>query len=403
MNSFNYKAINKKGKIVKGNVEAADMESARQALMSEELSVIRLTNASAFNKNIEIGSGKIKSKEIPILCTQLYQMLKAGVPIVDAIKLASGNSQNKIMKKILQDVAVSIGKGESLANSLAKYPKSFPPIMVSMTNAGEESGTLPQALLRVSDQLEKSEKTKKAIKGAMIYPVALLAVCAVVVVVMLLVVIPNYENMFADLDTEMPAITQAFINMSAVLKSKWFVIFPVIFALIYGIVRFTKTDKGRHIMGKLVLKLPIIKDLVIKNHSAQFSRTMSALLGSGLPLIKALQITSSIMSNVWFKEAVEKIKEDVTIGSSMASSIAHTNLFPQMLTNMVKIGEESGSTEEMLVKLAEYYESEVDGSVEALKSAMQPAIILVMTGIVGVMIAACMAPMLTMYQSMGNL
>lgn len=156
-------------------------------------------------------------------------------------------------------------------------------------------------------------------------------------------------------------------------------------------------------MGKLVLKLPIIKDLVIKNHSAQFSRTMSALLGSGLPLIKALQITSSIMSNVWFKEAVEKIKEDVTIGSSMASSIAHTNLFPQMLTNMVKIGEESGSTEEMLVKLAEYYESEVDGSVEALKSAMQPAIILVMTGIVGVMIAACMAPMLTMYQSMGNL
>lgn len=403
MNSFNYKAINKKGKIVKGNIEAADMESARQALMSEELSVIRLTNASAFNKNIEISSEKIKSKEIPILCTQLYQMLKAGVPIVDAIKLASGNSQNKIMKKILQDVAVSIGKGESLANSLAKYPKSFPPIMVSMTNAGEESGTLPQALLRVSDQLEKSEKTKKAIKGAMIYPVALLAVCAVVVVVMLLVVIPNYENMFADLDTEMPAITQAFINMSAVLKSKWFVIFPVIFALIYGIVRFTKTDKGRHVMGKLVLKLPVIKDLVIKNHSAQFSRTMSALLGSGLPLIKALQITSSIMSNVWFKEAVEKIKEDVTIGSSMASSIAHTNLFPQMLTNMVKIGEESGSTEEMLVKLAEYYESEVDGSVEALKSAMQPAIILVMTGIVGVMIAACMAPMLTMYQSMGNL
>lgn len=403
MNSFNYKAINKKGKIVKGNIEAADMESARQALMSEELSVIRLTNASAFNKNIEISSEKIKSKEIPILCTQLYQMLKAGVPIVDAIKLASGNSQNKIMKKILQDVAVSIGKGESLANSLAKYPKSFPPIMVSMINAGEESGTLPQALLRVSDQLEKSEKTKKAIKGAMIYPVALLAVCTVVVVVMLLVVIPNYENMFADLDTEMPAITQAFINMSAVLKSKWFVIFPVIFALIYGIVRFTKTDKGRHVMGKLVLKLPVIKDLVIKNHSAQFSRTMSALLSSGLPLIKALQITSSIMSNVWFKEAVERIKEDVTIGSSMASSITHTNLFPQMLTNMVKIGEESGSTEEMLVKLAEYYESEVDGSVEALKSAMQPAIILVMTGIVGVMIAACMAPMLTMYQSMGNL
>jgi type IV pilus assembly protein PilC len=330
-------------------------------------------------------------------------MNKAGVTILETLKMLSEQTENKRLKDALDEVRIGIEKGDTLAEALGEHPKIFPNIMVNMVAAGESSGTLHIAMERVSTQLEKSSKTQAMVKKAMIYPIAVLMVSIIVTIVMLVVVIPNYESMFVDLGTELPAITKFYVAISDAIINYWFLIIPAIVAVVVGIILFSRTLPGQHFFGMLALKIPILKNLTVKSASALMARTLGTLLGSGLSMVEATNIVSGIMGNIYFKEALKDAADQVSIGMPLSRPLEDCGFFPPMVCHMLRIGEESGNTEEMLDKLADYYDEEVEMAVQSLTAAMEPMIIMVLAVVVGGLVAACMAPMLTMYSALDTI
>ncbi len=404
MASYGYEAIDKFGKTLKGSIEAEDLDRARSEIKAMGLTIIDVAEQSALNKdlNFEI-SRKPSARDMSVFCRQFVSMNRAGVSILDALKMLAEATENKRLKEAIEGVRVSTEKGETLANALAEYPKIFPTLMINMVAAGESSGSLDVSMERMAIQFERSNKTAALVKKAMIYPIVVLIVAIAVVIVMLMVVIPNYAKMFVDLGTDLPKITQIVIHMSDGIKNYWFIIFPVIIGVVIALRAWAATDSGKHVFGKLALKIPMIANLVTKSASAMMARTLSTLLGAGVPLTEAVEITSGVMSNVYFKEAMEKANSDITMGRPLSAPLEESGLFPPMVYYMVRIGEETGNTEDMLDKLADYYEEEVEMAVASLMAAMEPMIIIVLAGVVGFLIAACMAPMLSMYAALDNL
>lgn len=404
MASYGYEAINKTGKEVKGSIEAESMEKARADLKSQGMTILNLTEQNALTKdiNIDIG-GKPKARDLSVFCRQFVSMVRAGVTILDALKMLADATENKKLKKAIQEVRISAEKGESLADSLAQHPKIFPSLMINMVAAGEASGSLDKSMERMAVQFERSNKTKSMVKKAMTYPIVVCIVAIAVVIVMLVVVIPNYAAMFADMGSDLPGITLAVMAASNFIKEKWILLIIIVAALAFGFVQFKASDPGKHVMGKLALKIPAVANLVTKSASAQMARTLSTLMGAGVPLVEAVEIVSRTMENVWFKEALENAKDEIVIGRPLSEPLQTCGLFPPMVYHMVRIGEETGNTEEMLDKLADYYEEEVEMAVQTLMAALEPMIIIVLAGIVGILIGACMAPMLKLYQDLGNL
>lgn len=404
MATYGYRAITKAGKEVKGSVEADNKDLAMAELRRQELTVIDVSEQSFLTRDIDIQiGGWPKPRDLSVMCRQFVSMTKAGVSILESLKMLCEQTENKRLQDALKEVRISVEKGETLADSMAEHPKVFPGIMVNMVAAGEASGSLEIALDRVATQLERSHKTQAMVKKAMIYPIAVCVVAVIVTIVMLVVVIPNYEDMFADLGTELPWITQFYVNLSHGIIDYWFIIIPVIIALAFAIKAFAQTDMGRHCFGKIALKAPLFGKLTTKSASSMMARTMSTLLGAGVPLIEAVEIVSGVMNNVYFKEAMEDAKEEITIGMPLSRPLQECGLFPPMVYQMIRIGEESGNTEEMLDKLADYYDEEVEMEVQSLMAAMEPMIIIVLAVVVGGLIAACMMPMMSMYTALDNL
>ena len=404
MATYGYKAITKAGKEVKGSLEADNKDLAMAELRRQELTVIDLGEQSFLTKDIDIQiGGWPKARDLSVMCRQFVSMTKAGVSILESLKMLCEQTENKRLQDALKEVRISVEKGETLADSMAEHPKVFPGIMVNMVAAGEASGSLEIALERVATQLERSHKTQAMVKKAMIYPIAVCLVAVIVTIVMLVVVIPNYEDMFSQLGTELPWITMMYVNLSHVIINYWYIIIPIIIALIIAIRYFAKTNLGKHVFGKMALKLPLIGKLTTKSASSMMARTMSTLLGAGVPLIEAVDIVSGVMSNIYFKEAMQDAKEEITIGMPLSRPLQESGLFPPMVYQMIRIGEESGNTEEMLDKLADYYDEEVEMSVQSLMAAMEPLIIIVLAVVVGGLIAACMMPMMSMYTALDNL
>lgn len=404
MATYGYRAITKAGKEVKGSVEADNKDLAMAELRRQELTVIDLGEQSFLTKdlNIQIG-GWPKVRDLSVMCRQFVSMTKAGVSILESLKMLYEQTENKRLQDALKEVRISVEKGETLADSLAEHPKIFPAIMVNMVAAGEASGSLETAMDRVATQLEKSHKTQAMLKKAMIYPIVVCIVAVIVTIVMLVKVIPTYEDMFADLGTDLPWITKLYVSLSHGIRDYWFIIVPVLIVIVMVIKYFAKTDPGKHLFGKIALKLPIFSKLTVKSASSLMARTMSTLMGAGVPLIEAVDIVSGVMSNVYFKEALEDAKEEITIGMPLSRPLQESGLFPPMVYQMIRIGEESGNTEEMLDKLADYYDEEVEMEVQSLMAALEPMIIILLAVVVGGLIAACMAPMVSMYEALDNL
>lgn len=404
MATYGYRAITKAGKEVKGSLEADNKDLAMAELRRQELTVIDLGEQSFLTKDIDIQiGGWPKVRDLSVMCRQFVSMTKAGVSILESLKMLCEQTENKRLQAALKEVRISVEKGETLADSLAEHPKIFPAIMVNMVAAGEASGSLEIAMDRVATQLEKSHKTQAMLKKAMIYPIVVCIVAVIVTIVMLVKVIPTYEDMFKDLGTELPWITKFYVTLSHGIKDYWFIIVPVVFVIAMGIKYFAKTDPGKHLFGKIALKLPIFSKMTVKSSSSLMARTMSTLMGAGVPLIEAVDIVSGVMTNVYFKEALEDAKEEITIGMPLSRPLQECGLFPPMVYQMIRIGEESGNTEEMLDKLADYYDEEVEMEVQSLMAALEPMIIIVLAIVVGGLIAACMAPMVSMYEALDNL
>ena len=404
MASFGYVVMDGAGKESKGSIEADSIELARQELKKQGNTILDIKEQSILNKdiNIKIG-GWPKPRDLSVWCRQFVSMSKAGVTIIESLKMLSEQTENERLREASTKVRVSVEKGETLANSLAEHPKVFPSLLVNMVAAGEASGSLDVALERMSTHFEKASKTKALVKKAMIYPVVVICVAIAVVIVMLTVVIPNYTKMFADLGTDLPAITKAVQKLSDILIDKWMIIVPVLVIIVLCVKAFANTDQGRHFFHKLQISLPLIKTLIIKQSAAGLSRTMSTLLAAGVPLVEAVEIVASTMDNVYYKEAMQNAKMEIMIGQPLSRPLEQCGLFPPMVYHMVRIGEETGNTEEMLSKLADYYDDEVEVAVQSFMAALEPLIIVVLAVIVLVLVGACMAPMLSMYQAMESL
>ena len=404
MATYGYEIIDKEGKIKKGSIDAESMDKAKADLKGQGMTVISLTEQSMLTKDIEIDiGGKPTNRDLSVFCRQFVSMTKAGVTIVEAMRMLCEQTENKKLQKALDDVRVNMEKGESLASSLSKHPKVFPSIMVNMVAAGEASGSLEKSLDRVATQLERNSKTQALVKKAMMYPIVLLIIALAVIILMLTFVIPQYSDMFKDLGTGLPGITLAVMAASDFVKAWWYAIIAVVVVVVLGLKYFGTTNMGQHVYGKLALSIPAVKNLVVKSAASSMARTMSTLMGAGVPMVEAVEIVSKTMTNIWFKEALMEARDQIMLGVPLSRPLETSGLFPPMVYHMVRIGEESGAIEDMLDKLADYYEEEVEMAVQSLMAAMDPLIIVVLAGIVGTLIAAVMAPMMTMYNALDSI
>ncbi len=404
MATFGYEAVDRSGKMTKGSVEADNQNLAKAELRKQGLTVVNLTEQNALTKDIEIDfGGKPTSRDLSVFCRQFVSITKAGVSILEALKMLCEQTENKKLKKALVEVRLNVEKGETLATAMSEHPKIFPTIMINMVAAGEASGSLETAFERVAVQLERNNKTQALVKKAMIYPVVLLFVSIAVVIVMLVVVIPSYSEIFDDLGTELPALTQGVLNASYFIQKRWYILLAIVVGIVLGIRAYAGTNSGKHFFGKIALSIPAVKNLVVKSSSSLMARTLSTLMGAGVPLVEAVDIVSNVMSNIWYKEALQEVKSQVILGTPLSRPLEDSGLFPPMVYHMVRIGEESGNIEEMLDKLADYYDEEVEMAVQSLMAFLEPIMILVLAAIVSVLIASVLAPMMKMYEALDNL
>ncbi len=404
MASFGYVAIDATGKEIKGSVEAENAAVVYDKLGAQNLTVIDVSEQSILNKdiNIDIG-GKPGHRDFSVFCRQFVSMTQAGVTILDALNMLAEQTENKKLAKGIKATQISVEKGETLSDSMEEQKKLFPPLLIHMVRAGESSGSLDIAFERMAIQFEKDAKLEATIKKAMIYPVIVMLVAIGVVVVMLTFVIPNYAEMFADMEMELPGITVMVMNMSDFVINYWYILIAVVIALVAGFKMFYGTPGGKHMVDRLLLVNKLTGPLQQKSAAARFARTLSTMLAAGISMPDALEITAGTLTNVIIKDAVMDAREDIVQGTSLSMPIERSKQFPPMVHHMIRIGEESGDVEGLLTKLADYFEEEVEMATESMMAVMEPLIILVLAGIVGVLIGAVMAPMLAMYQGLDNL
>ena len=404
MADFSYEAISKDGKILKGTVQAETEDQARSQLKTKGYIVTDLTEQSLLTKDISLSfDKKPTARDMGVFCRQFVSMSRAGVSILECLTLLREQTENKVLAKAIREVQAEVEKGETLAAGLKQHPKIFNDLMVTTVSAGEQSGSLETSLERMGDQYEKSSKTQALVKKAMIYPIVVALVAVAVVIVMLVVVIPSYTDMFADLGTDLPAITKAVVAVSDFIIGKWYILVPLIAAIVIGLKAYFNTPSGKVVKSTIALKIPAVKNLTTKSACSQVARTMATLLSAGVPLVEAVDIVADTMQNTHFKKAMKNAKEEVVKGVPFSQPLEDSGLFPPMMYHMIRIGEEAGNSEEMMNKLADYYDEEVEMAVQSLMAAMEPMTIIVLAVVVGGLIAAVMAPMLTMYQALDSL
>ncbi|OBX50103.1 type II secretion system F family protein [Moraxella nonliquefaciens] len=391
---FKYSGTNRRGQNVKGELTAKSLELARAQLRKQGIIVqdVRQKPKPLFEMK-----KSIKALDIAIFVRQLATMMKAGVPLTQSFEIVADSLENPSMKELVLKIKADIEAGSNFATALRKHPKYFDDLFCSLVESGEQSGALETMLERVATYKEKSELLKAKIKKAMKYPIAVIIVAIIVTAILLIKVVPVFADLFAGFGAELPTFTQFVVNMS-----NWMVKYYLLFFIVLAIlaVSFTqaklRSQKFRNFLDKLALKLPIFGDIVYKSIIARFCRTLSTTFAAGVPLIDALDSTAGATNNIVFYEATQRIKEDVATGQQMQFAIRSTNLFPSMVIQMVGIGEEAGSLEEMLDKAATYYENEVDNAVDGLTSLMEPMIMAFLGIVIGGLVIAMYLPIFQM-------
>lgn len=403
MTSYKYEVIGPDGKPRSGTLDAANLEAATSELKAGGNVIVSIGRANALNKDIDIHIGKaVSTRELSVFCRQFESVLNAGVTVIDALNMLSEQTENKRFAAALEDVRDGVQKGDTLARAMSEHPEIFPDLMIRMIAAGEASGGLDKAFSRVGGQFEKEAHLKGLIIKSAIYPVILIIVIIVIVAIMMIKIVPTFTESFAEVGAgELPAITVAVMNISDFFVNSWYIIAIVIAAAVILIRSFKKTSSGAILWGRMMLKLPMIGKLSIKSASARMARTLSTLLGSGIRLVDAMHLVADMMGNEVIKQALKNAEEEVTRGIPLSKPLKDSGVFPPMVYHMIEIGEETGNMEEMLDKIAAYYDEEVEMTTQSLLAAMEPLIIVVMAGIVVPIVLAIMLPMYSLYDSIG--
>ncbi len=399
MANFRYQVIDSSGKKSEGIIEATSIGEASRKLKSDGKYIASLSlDKGSGILNMQIGSPKLKTKDLVLITRQLASLLSAGITVVRSLDMLYQQLESKKAKKCIGDIYESVQSGRSLSEAFAEQRGIIPNIMISMISAGEESGRLDEVMERLAEHFAKDAKLKNKISSAMVYPKILAALTAAISIGLLTFLVPKIGVTIAELGGELPGLTKFLLNLSDSVVHYWYIYLAVIGLLVYGFKLWRSSDKGAETWSKLMLKIPVVGKATKMNASARFTRTVSTLLKSGISVLQSVEITEKSLDNVILQKKLEQARIEIRKGTSLSRSIRDITEFPPMIYAMVSIGEESGTLDAILEKAADYFEDEADSATQKMVSALEPVMIIIMAIIVGLVVGGIGLPILTMAQ-----
>jgi len=402
MAKFKYSARDKNGREVKGDIEARDPEAVSDILHDQGLIVVSIKEASFLDPSrfSEINIGGVPMKEKVVFMRQMATMISSGLPLNRALEIMVEQSANPMFKKVLVNVSTAVQSGKSLSVSFREQEDVFDNITLNLIEAGEESGNLEVILGKLATELEEKDSLNRKIKSAMIYPIIILIVILGVVLMMMFVLVPSMSDIYKDFGADLPIITKMIMAMSDFALNYWWAVIIIFLVLFLGFRFYKSTEKGKKTIDKVILKIPIIGKLVSKTQIAQFTRILALLLGSGLSIVKALELTGQSLGNTVFKDVVMDARDEVEKGGPLALPIARSTNFPLLVSSMISVGEETGEIDAVLAKVSEYYKEEVDTATSNLSSVLEPVLLIIMGVAVGFIALGVYMPMFGLSQVM---
>jgi len=400
MSTYAFKAIDLAGIKASGEVEADSKQAVSDQLKQRGLIVLDIADKHA-SRQIELGFAKrVKAAELATFSRQLATMIVSGMSILRSLYVLEEQTESKFLKETIVSVRKDVEAGLSLSDAMARHPKVFNPLFVAMTQAGEMGGLLEDALLRVADQLQKDASLRRQIRSAMIYPILVITFAVGVMMALVAFLVPVFENVFKQFGGKLPAITQVSVALSHAVVGYWWLMFGLFAAAVIAFLKWKKSSWGRPQWDRFRLRVPMkIGSIVQQIAVARWSRTLASLTGAGVPLLQALEITGKTGGNVVVEEAMGDVINSVKRGGTISAPLAQAPIFPTMVTHMVGVGEETGALDTMLEKVAEFYEDQVEASVKALTSILEPIMIIVIGSIVGFIVVSMYMPLFTVYNS----
>ena len=405
---FLYQAKSLTGGMKSGVVEASNEMEARVKIKSMKMDPVKIISAGGAPSAKSVGdlnffkATKITPKELQVFTRQLSTLINAGIPVVDALRILIDGSRPGVMKDALSKVKSDIETGKRLSTALASHPKIFDRLFCNLVEAGEEAGILDQILNRLSIYIEKNQKIKSQVKGAMVMPIVIISFAVLVITGILLFVIPKLREVFEAGGQKLPALTQMVINLSDSIQTNWYIYLGFSVGVPYALMTYIATDEGKKVFDHLIVKMPLFGTLVLRSAVARMTRTLSSLLSSGVGLIESIEIAARTSGNYAIEEALLRTKEQVLQGKAFAVPLAKEKLIPEMVTQMVGIGEQSGSVDQMLGKIADFYEDEVENAVKGLTSMIEPIMMVFLGGAIAVLVVAMYLPVFSLGDVVGN-
>lgn len=398
MPMFEYTARNRRtNQIQKGQVELATREDVSAWVAKNGMLLVSVREApKAMNFNITFGKPSVKTRDIVIFTRQFATMINAGLPLVQALSILAQQTDNKTLKDVTRQVVFDVEAGNTLADAMRKHKRAFTDLYVNMIAAGEAGGILDTILLRLATFLEKNDALIRKVKGAMVYPAVIMSVAVIAIAVLLIFVIPTFQTMFASVNMELPLPTRIVIGLSDALINYWWAIIGIVVAACFGLNRYYQSSDGRKNIDRLLLSSPVLGDLLRKSAVSRFTRTLGTLISSGVSILDGLEITAKTAGNRVIHDAVLESRASIAGGETIAAPLEKSKVFPPMVISMISVGEQTGGLDEMLSKIADFYDEEVDVAVGALLSLMEPVMIVVLGVVVGGMVVAMYLPIFDM-------
>jgi type IV pilus assembly protein PilC len=395
---FTYTARAVNGELKSATIEAPNRDEVIKQLKQQRLNVVKIDEGSA-QKRKRLGS--IKMRDIVIFTRQFSTMINAGLPLVQALDILASQSENPALKEVTRQVMFDVESGNTVADALRKHPKAFSDLYVNMVAAGEAGGILDTILMRLAVFMEKNDALVRKVKGAMIYPGVIISVAAIAITVLLVFVIPTFENMFNSAGIELPLPTRIVIGLSRGLKSYWYLMIGGAIGLFFSIKRYYATPGGKLNIDRLMLKLPVLGDVLRKSAVSRFTRTLGTLISSGVSILDGLEITAKTSGNRVIQDAIMESRASIAGGETIAAPLKKSAVFPPMVISMIAVGEQTGGLDEMLTKIADFYDEEVDAAVSGLLALMEPVMIVFLGVVVGGMVVAMYLPIFDMVNAAG--
>jgi type IV pilus assembly protein PilC len=400
---FNYTIRDANGQTRSGKVEAPNAEELRKRLQAEGLQVLEVTEDRKAPRVPAGGYGRVKLSDLAIFARQFSTMLDAGVSLIRCLDVLQAQTNNARLRKILMDLSARVESGESLSRSMARHPKAFSQLIIGLIRAGEVGGVLEESLQRIAGFLEKDVELRRKIRSALTYPVIVLLAAIGIVIFLVSWLVPQFAQLFKELDIkELPAPTQFLVDLSALFTQRWYVVIIAVVAILIAYKLFVSTRVGRRVADRVKLRVPVFGPLHHKIVMARFSRTMGTLLASGVPILQAMETVAGVVGNSVVSDAVIESRARIREGEKIADPLQRSKMFPPMVVHMVSVGEESGSLDHMLNKIADFYENEVEMTIASLTAAIEPVMIVLLGVIVGFIVIAMFLPMIEVISNLSQ-